>query len=182
RAKKNWVINGQADPCAFNAESYMYIGWALTGRPGEDYLLPDIDPNGNVPTTIPDIFRVLDSGFLLYINGLLTAQAGVSPVGSQNLYDTDVKYKNAAQKDITLYQLREGVERFLITDINNPGATALAQSSIPIELDLTSTRAEEFSHVPGGGNVLFLDGHVQFIKYPSDFPVTKAFAVMTSLF
>ena len=29
----------------------------------------------------------------------------------------------------TLYRLREGIERFLITDINNPGASAQAQST-----------------------------------------------------
>jgi prepilin-type processing-associated H-X9-DG protein len=34
-----------------------------------------------------------------------------------------------------------------------------------------------FSHVPGGGNVLFMDGHVEFIKYPGDFPINAAWAV-----
>jgi prepilin-type processing-associated H-X9-DG protein len=30
-------------------------------------------------------------------------------------------------------------------------------------------------HGPDGGNVLFMDGHVEFIKYPGKFPMTKAF-------
>ena len=28
-----------------------------------------------------------------------------------------------------------------------------------------------FDHTPGGSNVLYLDGHVQFLKFPGDFPV-----------
>ena len=30
----------------------------------------------------------------------------------------------------TVYRLREGIERFLITDINNPAASAQAQSTV----------------------------------------------------
>lgn len=76
-------------------------------------------------------------------------------------------------------KLREGVERFLITDINNPGATAQAQSTIATVWDTfgssefgdnTSGNAA-FNHVPGGCNVLYLDGHVQFIRYPGAFPI-----------
>ncbi|HDP35559.1 MAG TPA: zf-HC2 domain-containing protein [Candidatus Hydrogenedentes bacterium] len=78
-----------------------------------------------------------------------------------------------------IYRLREGVERFMITDINNPGASAMAQSSLPIML------ARPQSHRPGEGvfirwwrrlqarvsgasaprfiPTLFMDGHVEFI-------------------
>ena len=64
-----------------------------------------------------------------------------------------------------LYRLREGVERFMITDINNPGASAMAQSTLPIMLDQVATDATEFNHIPGGSNVLFMDGHVEFQRY-----------------
>jgi prepilin-type processing-associated H-X9-DG protein len=78
----------------------------------------------------------------------------------------------------TIYRLREGIERFMITDINNPGASARAQSSIFIMWDDTSTQATGFNHVPGGSNVLYLDGHVEFIRYPGpeDSPLNKGFA------
>ncbi len=67
----------------------------------------------------------------------------------------------------TVYRLREGIERFLITDINNPGAANQAQSSVWIMLDTLSQGTGEalFNHVPGGCNVLFMDGHVEFIRY-----------------
>ena len=70
-------------------------------------------------------------------------------------------------------RLREGVERFLITDINNPGGAATAQSTLPVMWDqamdgsgATGVFAKwKFNHVPGGSNVLFMDGHVEFHKY-----------------
>ncbi len=66
-----------------------------------------------------------------------------------------------------IYRLREGIERFLITDINNPAATAQAQSELFVMLDqFANTGAVQFfNHVPGGCNVLWLDGHVSFVKY-----------------
>ncbi len=70
----------------------------------------------------------------------------------------------------TIYRLREGIERFLITDINNPSASNNAQSSVWIMLDTFSAGGGEalFNHVPGGCNVLYMDGHVEFVKYISD--------------
>ncbi len=64
-------------------------------------------------------------------------------------------------------RLREGVERFLITDINNPGAGALAQSAIAVVWDIVCDNPTHFNHVPGGSNVLFLDGHVRFLRWPT---------------
>ena len=66
-----------------------------------------------------------------------------------------------------IYRLREGIERFTISDINNPAATSQAQSDIFIMLDLFGNAAaiQYFNHVPGGCNVLFMDGHVAFIRY-----------------
>ena len=72
----------------------------------------------------------------------------------------------------TIYRLREGIERFLITDINNPAASAIAQSELAIMNDFMYQSESEidFNHIPGGANVLYMDGHVSFIKYPSTEP------------
>lgn len=64
-----------------------------------------------------------------------------------------------------IYRIREGIERFLITDINNPGASAKAQSSIFVLWDNVSNVASRFNHIPGGSNVLYMDGHVEFVRY-----------------
>ena len=85
----------------------------------------------------------------------------------------------------TINRLREGIERFLITDINNPGDTAMAQSASPIMFDVVTTAmsdSAQYNHIPGGCNVLYLDGHVQFNKYPNTFPATKTFATLVALF
>ncbi len=76
----------------------------------------------------------------------------------------------------TVFRIREGIDRFLITDINNPGASAKAQSEIWTMFDDISTQVEDFNHVPGGANVLYLDGHVEFVRYPGAPPVTRLYA------
>jgi prepilin-type N-terminal cleavage/methylation domain-containing protein/prepilin-type processing-associated H-X9-DG protein len=75
---------------------------------------------------------------------------------------------NTINEDIEMIRLREGVERFLITDINNPGASARAQSSITVQYDMQLMEGPgelEFNHIPGGSNILFMDGHVEFVKF-----------------
>ncbi len=45
--------------------------------------------------------------------------------------------------------------------------------------DATSLLPADFCHVPGGGNVLYMDGHVDFMRYPSKkIPMTVAFAMV----
>ena len=90
--------------------------------------------------------------------------------------------------DSIVFRLREGVERFTITDVNNPAGSAHGQSSIPVMLDTFADRMQKnlandirsqdsmvnrFNHLPGGCNVLYMDGHVEFIKYPARYPVSQ---------
>jgi prepilin-type processing-associated H-X9-DG protein len=89
----------------------------------------------------------------------------------------DASFVLTSGRSVTAIGLREGAERFVITDINNAGASASAQSSSAIMWDnsFSSNGAarpggggfgDNFNHVPGGANVLFMDGHVEFAKYP----------------
>lgn len=78
----------------------------------------------------------------------------------------------------TLYKVREGIERFLITDINHPEYAAKAESSIFVMFDQYAQinpgqpwSSACFNHIPGGCNVLYMDGHVEFITYPGKFPL-----------
>ncbi|HOV60056.1 MAG TPA: DUF1559 domain-containing protein [Candidatus Hydrogenedentes bacterium] len=83
-------------------------------------------------------------------------------------------------------RLREGIERFLITDINNPAASSKAQSTIPVQWDTFGNPSESaatagiasFNHVPGGCNVAYMDGHVEFIRFPTQFPVLNDAGIM----
>lgn len=84
-----------------------------------------------------------------------------------------------------IYRLREGIERFMITDINNPAASNMAQSDLAIMHDLMMIEGiawDEventiFNHVPGGCNVLYMDGHVEFQKYPQKEPPVNPISV-----
>jgi prepilin-type processing-associated H-X9-DG protein len=73
--------------------------------------------------------------------------------------------------------VREGIERFVVTDINNAAGAAKAQSNIFIMYDRLATVPSHFNHVPGGSNVLYMDGHVEFLKYPAKEPVNKSYAI-----
>lgn len=143
----NEVATGQAgvDDC------YFYAGFILDRA--------DTDDGGGVP------FQVL---------GLMSAIGdAIATLGEESFsfVDSDISladgfpgYGNAGGD--TVYRLKEGIERFMITDINNPAASAMAQSTVEIMSDVFATKADMFNHIPGGCNVLFLDGHVQFMRYP----------------
>ncbi len=101
------------------------------------------------------------------------------------LRNDDIEIAGTPKGDITLRFLKEGIERFLISDINNAAANAHAQSTIPIMWDTARLDADgaivatSFNHAPGGGNVLYLDGHADFVRYPgtagsAEWPISKS--------
>jgi prepilin-type N-terminal cleavage/methylation domain-containing protein/prepilin-type processing-associated H-X9-DG protein len=98
--------------------------------------------------------------------------------------DQDIKVSppNGNAGGDTIYRLRQGIERFLITDINNPASSAVATSSIFVMYDNVSQFAQQFNHVPGGSNVLYMDGHVEFIKYPGPPPLNKKMSAIMRMF
>ena len=153
-----------------------------------------LDPSGTRVVN-PDRFSTLSYIFLAWVTNrevelenLAAIQRGYGVTFSQHIDDPAIK---EADLDVTdtahgglgpgtgngggdvIYRTREGVERFFITDINNPAASAQAQSEIPVMMDTVTETARNFNHVPGGGNVLYMDGHVAFLRYPSDYPVSE---------
>ncbi len=78
-------------------------------------------------------------------------------------------------------RLREGIERFFITDINSPANSAKAQSMIAVQWDTFGSFGDSnatagglvYNHVPGGSNVLYMDGHAAFIRYPGEYPIVN---------
>jgi prepilin-type N-terminal cleavage/methylation domain-containing protein/prepilin-type processing-associated H-X9-DG protein len=169
------------DPCATTNDSYVYLGWGILE---EHVLLPgassssdpsDIDPNLINLFADPNTFTgVLYDNFFDF---LLTGTA----------YDQDLAIQtlDAAATDRPIYRLREGMERFYVTDVNNAAASAMAQSTLPVMWDRVATNIgrDGFNHLPGGSNVLYFDGHVGFLKYMSEHPVSPAYAyVITELY
>jgi prepilin-type processing-associated H-X9-DG protein len=106
------------------------------------------------------------------VQGIIDAQS-IAPADS----DLPIATRGQGNGGSNLvYRLREGIERFLITDINNPAASAQSQSDIWIMHDLFSTRLLDFNHAPGGANILYMDGHVSFERFPGEPPLSRRFA------
>lgn len=152
-------------------DSYTYWGWAIKGE---------------YAATAQDMIEL---GYLLDDSGHSGATVGYSITHNDEFDSLDDVPLSIG--DTTLQPLKEGIERFMITDINSPAASSKAQSEIPIMWDSSRIQGSvsddpnpgavspEYNHVPGGANILFMDGHVEFFRYPQPdgskaFVVTKA--------
>ena len=151
--------------------SYWYHGYAMSSveefygvwnATGHGSALGSVSPVGAAPVTMP--VTIKDWSGDLDLPGKLdwTAIVGAGYGGGDRVL-----------------RLREGIERFSVTDINNPAASALAQSELVVMFDTYGSFADSasaaggviFNHIPGGCNVLYMDGHVNFIRYPQQFPI-----------
>jgi len=188
-------------PCKFNSTSYVYMGWAFNENmmnwPGGDV---NSGIFSNVTAFLDDEGSV-DAGKV--IPAMLGANLDPSGLAALyavwNLVDTNLAYSHLADEDIdvqsvltaagmgaafkpgspsTVYRLREGIERFFVTDINNPSGSAQAQSDIWVMWDITSVEVDQFNHIPGGSNVLYMDGHVEFVRFPDKAPVCRVLALI----
>ena len=167
-----WSLNDDYSngilPCRIGMNSYNYYSWAIMNR---DLLADHVVDQNQLPFDFnTDINPFFLAGMNDVLNGYLHWADGT---GTAAFFDADV-----SSGDTRVYRLREGIERFFITDINNPAASSLAQSEIWIMLDdLNQGNPSMMNHIPGGCNVLYMDGHVEFLRYPSETPVSVAWAV-----
>lgn len=172
-------------PCEIDGLSYIYHGWAFD----EKWLVPaGVDVNAvNVPG---DLDMGVSNATTAHFNDFDTNHAfdgggdADPPAAEQttltghSLFDESIEATLGSGEEVVIHRLREGMERFFITDINNPGASAKAQSNIFVMYDDYNYQNPEWmNHIPSGGNVLYMDGHVEFRKYPSDGPYSKAWAL-----
>jgi prepilin-type N-terminal cleavage/methylation domain-containing protein/prepilin-type processing-associated H-X9-DG protein len=183
---KDWIgqwsdpLTGQLVPAWINGPSYPYYGW--------------IAENDNVFATILQatttaIKQVNADADRAFADSDIELTGTLAPATLQTAFNTKYtpRYNLAGvplptlqgnNGGTTILRLREGVERFLVTDINNPASSSKAQSNLAIQWDRFgsnyNSNLKYFNHVPGGVNTLYLDGHVEFKKYPSEHPMTKS--------
>ena len=149
--------------------SYFYLG----------YVIDRCSPR--VSGMQYEIYKLTISGKTLDVPGqLISWYTAINTLGGDwsphpKLLDNDIgpnlMYPGTGNgQSNMIYRLAEGVERFMITNINNPAATAKAQSEVMIMADLIEQGGKSalFNHTPGGCNVLYMDGHVAFLKYEQD--------------
>lgn len=177
--------------------SYVYMGWMLD-KCGDDAPQIGLQTVLNIMPGLPNRFILDDPTatgpyqfiglFTATVGEVIVARAGLSSddstlAASFRVVDGDKTVSAYGNQPMgngngnTIYRLREGIERFLITDINNPAASARSQSEIWIMFDTISKNIKYFNHVPGGSNVLYMDGHVEFIRYPGKVPVNEGLAL-----
>ncbi|NLN92006.1 MAG: DUF1559 domain-containing protein [Candidatus Hydrogenedens sp.] len=171
------------DPGAID-DSYFYLGWAFDNMELSDHasqfgivqalLSGKISGDPWVPVQVG---AALDGLVVNHFEEVAAIISGTNPGGiisAARVMDKDLPLEDPhkgmgignGQSDI-IYRLREGIERFLITDINNPAASAQAQSTLFVMFDTMGggVNTRFFNHIPGGSNVLFMDGHCEFLQY-----------------
>lgn len=193
-ASGNFILHEKSDEIDM---SYGYLGWVLDkcddNSPQIDLqtifsIMPGLphnfildDPDGKGPYQFITLFTAT-------VGEVIAARAGLTGdtstlAASFRVVDGDKRVSPYGNQPMgngggdTVYRLREGVERFMITDINNPAAGSRAQSDIWIMFDGISKNIKYFNHVPGGANVLYMDGHVEFIRYPGKVPANTGMAL-----
>lgn len=196
RDKPGLICNSPYKGHADNpSDHYTYFGWVIDradfGDPVTSLALFGL--SGQAPQ------QVLEAAILLTpssmgVGGNDALYAGDTPLApaqaeaARETLDSDIEVSPGIGNGggNVVYRLREGIERFLITDINNAAASAKAQSAIEVYWDSVSadpSAGASFNHIPGGANVLYLDGHADFIRYltQGEFPANALWASMYGL-
>jgi prepilin-type N-terminal cleavage/methylation domain-containing protein/prepilin-type processing-associated H-X9-DG protein len=147
--------------------SYFYFGWVFDRLEDSNGPLAVVNPRaeGNGPAQLVFGFGTAVTNFF----------RGDSSASDKDITGENITGIGNGGGDV-VYRMREGIERFLITDINNPAASNKAQSEVWVSCDNVATQPNLFNHVPGGSNVLYMDGHVAFIRYPGKPPVSEPVA------
>jgi len=167
-------------------QSYAYLGWLIDK--GDAPVVQAIQFPGLVlmedwlgrvfSRSLAPISAQIGAGLHSLAVENLNEQLDLTPQLLQSLVDHDLqsipKHPTTGEslgngESEVLFRLRQGIERFLITDINSPAASSTSMSRVWIMLDQAIPRNSGvvLNHSPGGSNVLYLDGHVEYIPYRS---------------
>lgn len=156
-------VGGSTDPGLLSDLSYKYFPWTLR----TEWLLDDATFDMN-------------RAFLGAVSRTM------NEIGNRTESRSDWSFCDENGDKHTALFTRQGIARFMITDINNSWRGFKSESRIPLMFDTVGTKPSDFNHVGAtgsiGGNILYLDGHVKFVKYPSivSYPMSRAWASFTS--
>lgn len=219
----HWVQDDGTGLCPKNCvgqvtqadESYVYNGWVLDRYEDSDPVVDSavltlpggVDVNAQLSAVLAYLL-VGDGGGRIFGDQSVDNPNTPQDEDNDRLLDLDITVSSipglgpyfaslgaGTGGSNTIFRIREGVERFIITDINNPAGSARAQSTIIVTWDtIASNEAQNlsggaigqgtllFNHLPGGANALYMDGHVEFHKYPGKFPASKTNAGLSGFF
>lgn len=159
----NFSNNGRVEPCEVVVEPYYYYGYAF----GQDQFTPH-----ETHEILRETFEALAER--------------VTVDGETFAVDEDLPMTMPIGRQESFFRLREGIERFFITDINDAGANNQGASRIVVMHDAISDEVSHFNHIPGGANVLYLDGHVEYERWPQTaeggkFPMNEGALILHEL-
>ena len=156
-------------------DSYLYFGYVMDQSDATDRVIDGALIGYPAGTGNMSLQSVLWNVAVRDLQGWPGAATETAILGNVNLNNAATALGQPATGDYgsgggsDLLRLREGIERFMITDINNPAASAKAQSAVWVYFDTVTVSVSldkvDYNHVPGGANVLYMDGHVEFQKY-----------------
>ena len=163
---------GEVVPCQVGEASYTYLAWMI--RPDE-YLR---DP-GTMNTHEP-LDGLLAPGFVDAMTEAVQRMAVACQDSDFAVFDEDITVG-----DKTIYRPRNGIESIFLEGPRDQWSSYIARSELPVLYDnidlsvfgplmangLPSNEILMLNHMPGGSNVLYMDGHVQFSRYSRDWPI-----------
>ena len=168
-------------PFEQSAHSYYYFGWLYDQVDDDSDTVPIAGVAAIMGVTVPADAQAPKQVFDHWVPKLTAWYITEDYAAAEPDNDGVVVLGTGNGGGTVIHRLREGVERFTVTDINNPAAQARSQSDIFIMLDSFSTFTQDFNHIPGGSNVLYMDGHVEFVRYKSKEPLNSMFATLIGM-
>lgn len=180
--------NGIVEPCEVLAKPYYYYGWALSEATFESYMKfepyqgEDSKPlkGQGVPT-----LRYYDR--TIHDNRFRQAVLTLGDKLKEKLVDShtelwELEFPSGKPCELPMGSkipsLREGAERFYVTEIGNPLALRVSQAKVVVLHEELVTSPDRFYHGEGRMNVLYMDGHVAcqtwFPQGMQKFPMNEA--------
>lgn len=171
--------DGKVEPCEVVGHPYAYMGWLIDDRTIQYEIA-----FGGEETASRDHGDL--SGDSLHRLEDAVIHMGEELIEDARHADEDWHFEEPIGGRYNFPRIREGIERFFITDINNPAATSEAQSTLVVMWDMIADSPAHFNHVPGGANVLYMDGHVKFLRYTGtngkEFPADQVGLILHTAF
>ena len=142
-------------PCLVGPGSYFYTGFAGVERA---YLAPGAEVPSRLPANPMELAPLFKPEVRAAVLPLLLMARNLAP---------EVLWKDIGP----IRRLRHGVERQFSESLGE----TVSSSTIAVLWDrIAEASPAGFNHIPGGANVLFMDGHVAFIAWPGAVPLNDA--------
>lgn len=153
---ERFVERASPDPECLTNQNYIYLPYPVVTNAQALFLWDELD-------------RRMAQGEVEFMHADLTVPGNHAPGGNN-----------------TYFRMRVNSSRFFIENIDDPGRGLVPDTQIPVLFDAFAIQGDVVMNhvVPVGGNVLYLDGHVDFMKYSRDgliIPFNESFISFTRI-